>query len=107
MSDIQQVSVAMQLLVDIISMVTNSTLLSNSTVANSTLLRNSTVANSTLLRNSTVANSTLLRNNTGANSTYYATIPERSQLWKQTAISVGSAEIIFILSHISHNSGLH
>jgi hypothetical protein len=40
MSDIRQMSVAMQRLVDLISMVTNSTLLRNNTGANSTLLCN-------------------------------------------------------------------
>jgi hypothetical protein len=40
MSDNRQMSVAMQRLVDFISMVTNSTLLCNNTGANSTLLRN-------------------------------------------------------------------
>jgi hypothetical protein len=44
-------SVAMQRLVDFISMVTNSTLLLNNTGANSTLLRNNTRAVTTMDRN--------------------------------------------------------
>jgi hypothetical protein len=51
MSDIRQMSVAMQRLVDLIFMVKP----------------------------------------TNATIRYYATIPERSQLWKETAISVGYA----------------
>jgi hypothetical protein len=50
MSDIRQMYVAMQRLVDLISMVTNSTLLCNNIGASSTLLRNNTGANSMLLR---------------------------------------------------------
>jgi hypothetical protein len=51
MSDNRQMSIAMQRLVDFISMVKDSTLLHNNTGANSTLLRNNTRAVKTMERN--------------------------------------------------------
>jgi hypothetical protein len=87
MSDNQQMSVAMQRLVDFISMVTNST----------------------LLRHNTGANSTLLRNNTGTK--YVTTQQYRSQqnvttkLWKETATPVGSA-LTLQLGAVTEESGV-
>jgi hypothetical protein len=62
MSDIRQMSVVMQRIVDFISMVTNSTLLRNNTGANSMLICNNTRANSMLLRNNTKAVTIMERN---------------------------------------------